>query len=74
MYGKEVGYVYYDEPFDWTSKFKGADCVGEHTQKGAVNIYTPPGAESLCMFMAHLTHTDSPPSLRRGYSILCRGG
>ena len=19
--GKEVGYVYYDEPFDWTSKF-----------------------------------------------------
>lgn len=38
--GKEVGYVYYDEPFDWTSKFKGADCVGEHTQKGAVNIYT----------------------------------
>ena len=38
--GKEVGYVYYDEPFDWTSKFKGTDCVGEHTQKGAVNIYT----------------------------------
>lgn len=38
--GKEVGYVYYDEPFDWTSKFKGTDCVGEHTQKGAVNIYS----------------------------------
>lgn len=30
----------YDEPFDWTSKFKGTDCVGEHTQKGAVNIYS----------------------------------
>ena len=38
--GKEVGYVYYDEPFDWTSKFKGTDCVGEHTQNGAVNIYS----------------------------------
>ena len=23
--GKEVGYVYYDEPFDWTSKFKGTE-------------------------------------------------
>lgn len=34
----------------------------------------PPESEALCMFMAHLTHTDSPPSLRRGYSILCRGG
>lgn len=25
---------------DWTSKFKGTDCVGEHTQNGAVNIYS----------------------------------
>ena len=38
--GKEVGYVYYYEPFDWTSKFNGTDCVGEHTQNGAVNIYS----------------------------------
>lgn len=68
--GKEVGYVYYDEPFDWTSKFKGADCVGEHTQKGAVNIYTEVNKDQYVVDKAFSDAglTDFNPDLRTIYA------
>lgn len=68
--GKEVGYVYYDEPFDWTSKFKDTDCVGEHTQKGAVNIYTEVNKDQYVVDKAFSDAglTDFNPDLRTIYA------
>lgn len=70
--GKPVGYLYYSEDFAWTSAFNGTDCVGLHTQNGAVNIYSKVDGEyQISPLFTEAGLRDLNPSLRTMYA--CAG-